>query len=74
MILSKMLRSPVVSKVDFSGERCKTIAGRLDARYSLLSNNLASPDQDMMMFYLQNHAVSLVRKRVSPLESLGDYE
>lgn len=74
MVLSKLLRSPVVSKVDFSGEPCKTIAGRLDARYSLLSNNLANPDQDMMMFYLQNHAVSLVRKRVSPLESLGDYE
>lgn len=34
---------------------------------------MGSPERDALMFYLLNHAVTLVRKRVHPYEPLGDY-
>jgi len=34
---------------------------------------MGCPERDALMFYLLNHAVTLVRKRVHPYEPLGDY-
>lgn len=73
MNLKKALRHPLMSKVDFRTVPLKNIVDNLNNMYGGMSYSMAHPDQEVLAFYLHNHAVSVVRHRLSPIEPLGKY-
>lgn len=79
---------PAFQKLDFSHAHLPTVAHNI-VKYRALSNIYPAgmpslgyvtqeapkghPEVDALVFYMQNHAVSLVRQRVHPLQPLGKY-
>ena len=72
------LAQPVVREAEHLPTVVKALASAKNKGLGLhtgqvMEKTVGSPEEDAVTFYMLNHAVSLVRQRVHPLEPLGDY-